>query len=494
MPVAELAEIIERDPEIVDQTIKAANILENNPYAIEVTAVTQAIQLLGFNHVSRLTITLLLLRLATNDPEQAALREAASSSLVSCLLSRELARQRGSDLMEPCFASSLLLTAGRLLFAAGQEPSPGQKEKTDGPIVPDWAVERKFGVPSREVGALLFAGKHKPAESFTPIHFPRVGNSQKKLAHFNSRVQRIASLSLKLCSLIARNTLGASAFAKALRSLAAEEEATTGLNMSEMRRAVAATYDEMGELGARLQVEVEDLPLGRNLRHRFEGTNPPFARLGTRPKPSQPRRAPVVSGLSRELRAIFSRVVDGLQERFQFQDILAFVREEAPESIFQIAAGKGPIFEELPRAELIREQDHSLVSVALQHRKDIFLPDIRDTRTRDFLPRWMRKNEGAGSLMVLVFTSEDQPFGVVLGIQAPDKPPPSESDLSAIRSLREGVVQRFRQISNPQGDPRQLNTGKFAPDQTGGGEAPKDPLQPSRPPGKTFFRQIAIGG
>ncbi|MFA5257449.1 MAG: HDOD domain-containing protein, partial [Opitutales bacterium] len=113
--INELAEIIEQDVAVTAKVIAAANTMGYNPSGTPVNTVSQSIQVIGFERVRNLAMSMLLAENAAQTltaPEQ---REVASFALSSGLFAQSLMEDRGGD-AEVAFVCTSLRSYGRLMI------------------------------------------------------------------------------------------------------------------------------------------------------------------------------------------------------------------------------------------------------------------------------------------------------------------------------------------------------------------------------------------
>src|SRR5262249_54233589 len=116
MPVQQLAEIIARDLTTMSKVLRAANTLGYNPEGIEVTTITQAINIIGFEKVRNLAISLLLVENAEGKVLAEESRAVAGLAVASGLVAQSIMEQKGRLDPEQSFVCAALRNYGKLLL------------------------------------------------------------------------------------------------------------------------------------------------------------------------------------------------------------------------------------------------------------------------------------------------------------------------------------------------------------------------------------------
>ena len=93
--VTELAELVQKDVSVMTKVLTAANTLGYNPGGVPIGTVTQAIQVIGFDHIRTLAMSLMLMRHADDSQSAEEKRQATMLALSSGLVAQSLSQTHG---------------------------------------------------------------------------------------------------------------------------------------------------------------------------------------------------------------------------------------------------------------------------------------------------------------------------------------------------------------------------------------------------------------
>jgi HD-like signal output (HDOD) protein len=182
--VEELATLIGKDVVVTAKVITAANTLGYNPSGLEISTISQAIQVIGFNKIRQLALALLLIENAERTLNPHEKREIAALALCSGLMAEAVMQRHRTHEPEQAFICASLRNYGRLLMTTFmlEEYRQARQISTEG-VSEDEAFRRVFGLTPLELGHHLLASAHrcrsmrcakrrkirKSSSSFSPI-------------------------------------------------------------------------------------------------------------------------------------------------------------------------------------------------------------------------------------------------------------------------------------------------------------------------------------
>lgn len=114
--VQELGSLIGKDLVVTAKVIAAANTMGYNPTGVEVSTITQAIHVIGFNKIRQLAVSLLLIENAERTLNPTEKREIAALALCSGLMAESVMEKYGSNNPEQAFICASLRNYGRILM------------------------------------------------------------------------------------------------------------------------------------------------------------------------------------------------------------------------------------------------------------------------------------------------------------------------------------------------------------------------------------------
>ena len=162
IPVQELADLISRDTMVTARVIQTANTFGYNPFGQPVTTVTQAIQVVGFNKIRNLALSMLLIEKALHGTQPEALRESAALSLCSGLFAQALTTIHPEQDAEQAFVFACLRHYGRLLLTTFMPEQFQQVHDRPEHETEAEACRRIFGLTALDLTHHLFEESHLP--------------------------------------------------------------------------------------------------------------------------------------------------------------------------------------------------------------------------------------------------------------------------------------------------------------------------------------------
>ncbi|NQY26179.1 MAG: HDOD domain-containing protein [Piscirickettsiaceae bacterium] len=115
---ADVAQIILRDPSLTSRLLKMANSFFYNPNGQEMSTVSRAVMILGFDKVRALTLSLVLVDSLSNGKHREKLTEEIAQSFHAAVQAQELAKKINCKKPENIFVATLLSRLGNMAFWA----------------------------------------------------------------------------------------------------------------------------------------------------------------------------------------------------------------------------------------------------------------------------------------------------------------------------------------------------------------------------------------
>lgn len=212
--VQELADLIGRDTIVTAKVIKAANTFGYNPCGIAVTTVSGAIQVVGFNKVRNLALSMLLLDNAAHPSHSDAQRESAAQALCGGLIAQTVVAARPDQDSEQAFVFGCLRHYGRLLLTTffgedwlrvAQRP-PNESE-------PD-ACRRVFGLSPLELTQQMFETSRLPKPILRCLQDLSSGQLAIASANSEDHLAAVTQFSAAVSEAVMSPRLGAVEFAQ----------------------------------------------------------------------------------------------------------------------------------------------------------------------------------------------------------------------------------------------------------------------------------------
>ncbi|MGB0370495.1 MAG: HDOD domain-containing protein [Opitutales bacterium] len=449
LSVEELSNIIGSDSQVGAKVISASNTLSYNPYGVPIKSVTQAIHLLGFDQISNLTLSLLLLENANEERNPQEQREIASQTLFSAYIARELARDMGIDRFQ-ALACAALRNFGRLLmssFMLVDYRAVGRLKET---MSDEDAYRKVFGLTPLELGKHLLNSSQLPKpvqkcleevpenvtrdlradpgsqllllseaamqiversqdpelsvdqhahEVLEKLHeFP--GLHDYKESNVHGLFSRIQARLNEFSDEYGFDITGTQAFkdwrlrAK-LRDLDAEE---SGLTQPPFVPEEESSIEDIGldEPDGRELIEAEE----ENSRAPFEGITSPISEFLQGPNPN--------------LKRAFEALANYFFSIKQVEEVLIFTADREDPDQWYAPWGKGVLFRGVGNRPIVKTSQRDLMGLVLQSGRDLFVLDADVSKVQPLIPRWMQIPYRVKSLGIWPIRKGDEIYAVLL--------------------------------------------------------------------------------
>jgi HD-like signal output (HDOD) protein len=162
--VLDLAEVIQSDPVVMAKVVGAANMFAYNPNGVEVTSVSQAIHVIGYERIRTLAMSLMLAEQISRTHSPDAQREYAAQSLMAGCIAQALAGGRAILDKQQAFICASLRNFGQIVLTSCMPDEFQQLRKEAGGEPDDISYRRVFGLTPLELGHQLLDAANLPEE------------------------------------------------------------------------------------------------------------------------------------------------------------------------------------------------------------------------------------------------------------------------------------------------------------------------------------------
>lgn len=427
--VAELAELIEQDSTILGKVIGAANTLGYNPTGIRITSVAQAIQVVGFERVRRLGMSLLLLEHAGRSTTPTEQREMAAISLCSGLVAQVAAEHMALVDPEQAFVCASLRNFGRLVlgtFMSSEFAEARELAERDGD---DEAFRSVFGLTPLELGYELLNSGSLPEpilnalRDLPPESLDGSAWSERRLVH-------VAKFALQLSELVLNPKYDPDAFAAAAKELVLRYS-------TELPTLVDIYPDLLAQAEARLTkiarsaggAALDRYGLDR-LRRRVKGHDLPARTPAFIVGTSGGAASGLTNGASRSTPASMEDACDLLTRDGQRRDAMqialgamrvsltpseAFYCElDSSRGEFRLSHGHGLLADCMKGEIVFRRHERNVFLLCHERLENIVVRDARDPKLQPYLPSWLRSSSAPKSFVLLPVHHQGRVHGVIL--------------------------------------------------------------------------------
>jgi len=442
-----------------------------------ISTVSRAVIVLGFEAVRNIAITVLLFEHLQNKANAQQLKEDFLRANLAGILAKDIGAAAKMHDLEQTFICSLFHSLGRLL---AQYYFPDESEEIRriseqkacseeaaslqvlGISFEDMgiAVARQWGFPPLLVGSMrsLPAGRVKKAA--TP----------------EDRLRVLSGMANELCTVIAQAT--PEARERELKKTMARFSDAVALDQQEVQQTVQRAVEEVADFARIVQLNLQQTTFGKQMRQfaRSNGApeqaDDPDAMAGTVLGECDPLaggdgqsgddgepQVDAQSVLTAGIQDISNTLVDG----FKLNDILRIILEtmyramgfkrvvlcirDAKSGAMQGRFGFGPEANEIARAfRFPLSFTPDIFHVATSKGVDILISDINDPKIAERIPAWYRKAVPAHSFVLFPLNIKNNPVALIYadrdepgGISIPEK------ELSLLRTLRNQAILAIKQ-------------------------------------------------
>jgi HD-like signal output (HDOD) protein len=473
--VTDLAEIVQKHVTVMAKVIAVANTLGYNPSGIEISTVSQAIQVIGFERIRSLVTSLILVHDAVDPTAAVDQRDTAMLALCSGLVAQQVSRDRGEPDPEQAFVAASLRNFGRLLLATYLTDQYHEARRLADEKLTDEAYREVFGLTALELGFELLQSTNLPTgvldalREFSPQTLDLVGPESAALLI-------VSEFAVKLCELAMDRELTTAEFDRQVRELLDRFEPHLSFTPEAIAGVMTATGERMSEFMQSLGFSSFGREVVEVLRWRAGG-NPPAARP---PAASPtPRIAPAAEGLPAEsaLRAkavspaapaetaatrprektppgplsaddaaaaapqiaieqqswhegvdLLSRCLE--EPRPDFAKILRLALEHvqkgfgAPEAVllsldsdhrnYVATLGHGKLIGYIRGDRAVRRDERTVFGICLSRLDNVVIHNTTDPRIAPYLPAWCTGKNGLGAFVAMPLHDRKQCFALII--------------------------------------------------------------------------------
>ncbi len=467
--VQELAELVKKDAGVLAKTLMVANGFGYNPNGIRVESAMQAIQVIGFERVRTLAMSLLLLEQTNRGRSPDEQREAAAHALCSGFIAQAVAGQQGTVPCEQAYVCAALRHFGRIVMTSFMT---GEYRRARGlaDVLPEDAAFREiFGLTPLELGHELLRAEQLPEEILSALRACDPESIAATSVTPEQRMLAVADFSTQLCELVFAEGLDAAAFNDRVGTLAARFShllpevgaqipafiTTVQIQFSRLKhgcgirslplKCVERLQDRVAKRNPRDSRSTQTAPPFASGKtgapFSTQITAPPFASLASAAtaspfasvvplSPSTPPPAkPTVSsdhlraGLARLIAlagrpgtptdVICRSVIDILGEAFAAPELFLILRP-AGLGTLHITHGLGHNWRTFQSFATITPGERTTFGLCLSRRENLLIHDAQDASISPYVPGWLRDAPNLRAYVLLPIVHAEKSIGVVL--------------------------------------------------------------------------------
>ncbi len=493
--VQELADLISRDTMVTAKVIQAANTFGYNPFGHQVTTVTQAIQVVGFNKIRNLALSMLLIEKALHGAQPEAVRESAALALCSGLFAQALTTVHPEQDAEQAFVFACLRHYGRLLlttFLAAEFQQVHQRpvDETEAD-----ACRRIFGLTPLDLTLRLFEDSRLPRTILRCLQEVPAAQLATANATAEERLTAITHFAATLGEIVVSSRIGAAGFAdeaEKLRRTFSEKLQLTqdsiGIlmkvvdqNLRNFTRAYGAKAITTGVIQRITEraAQAEPLPVlpdtafspapvpaaspltGSTPAPDRAAATPPSTGAPPPPAATEPDGAAILTeclihlteltaATDIDLPALDMVALSATRRAFALQDCVLFQREPDGRA-YSAQLGLGALLEIVRGRPVVSTERRDVFSICLSRREDVLIRDTSDPKIRPFLPEWLLSAGNITAFILLPLTNATGAVALIVGTRTGLRPlQPSARELQLLKAIRQHLV-AARRLANARG-------------------------------------------
>ena len=489
--VQELADLISRDTMVTAKVIQAANTFGFNPFGHTVTTVTQAIQVVGFNKIRNLALSMLLIEKALHSSQSEALRESAALALCSGLFAQALSSIHPEQDPEQAFVFACLRHYGRLLLTTflGEEFKKVQQRPVDETEAE--ACRRIIGLTPLELTHRLFEDSRLPRTILRCLQDVPPALLTQPSSTPEERLTAITHFSACLGEIVVSSRISSGSFAEEAEKLRASFGSTLNLTQDAIGvlmkvvdqniRSFTKTYgaksvstgviQRIGERAANVEL-LPPLPSATSAAPanaasaQTPATTPAqgaTASAGTKNESPAPPSTDTTGLLTEcligltelsvatvvDVPAMDMYAITAIRGAFELQDCLLFERDSDGKT-YTAELGIGALLELVRGRPVVGIDRRDVFGICLTRREDVLIRDTTDPKIRPFLPEWLLAAGSIGSIILLPLQNKSGAIGLIVAARTGRQPIQlSARELQLLKAIRQHLVTARRIAHRP---------------------------------------------
>jgi HD-like signal output (HDOD) protein len=448
--VLELAEVIQNDPLVLAKVISAANMFAYNPNGVEVTSVSQAIHVIGYERLRTLAVSLMLAEQVSRTTSPEVQREYAAQSLMAGCLAQSLAAGRAILDREQAFICASLRNFGQIVLTSCMAEEFKQLREAARGEPDDEAYRQAFGLTPLELGHQLLDAANLPEDILVTLQAIPPDAFAVLERKPDDQLRALTAFAGELAALTLDPRSDPANFAANASELARRYEHVLPCLHEELHALMESAAAQLDQIVSTFRIK--SLPLRlmtRVARCRSEvdpnrpvvaapapgpaAVAPPGALAAANagvPAPPVPAPVPVAShdwngslnqfvgllrrpGISR--RELHAAVLQIVRAGLAAQECLLFSAEPGSRSV-PLACGLGDVYRRVEQASNLEivPGERTVFGVCLARNENIMIHHAREEKIQAYLPPWLKAHAGLGAFVLMPVSDGSRVGGVLL--------------------------------------------------------------------------------
>lgn len=431
LAVTELADLIKNDTVVLERIVAAANKIGYNPSGYPIANVAEAIQVIGFDRVRSLSMSLILLENSNMWQYSDERRNATMTSLTSGLMSEQFSRYVYEVHPELAFLAGALRGFGLIVlttyllddFRKIPNALTGMAEAAH--------FREQFGLTPIEIGKELMK-----ASNMSPVLLDTLQDYDPSLYRKRTQppeihLRAVSDLAYKLSQCAIRTDVSEAAFRNFLATTKEEYVQIKDLSFDDVDSILVRTNRHLRAIATGSSKSAFSREAIRNFRCRADHSDPPqpfelsAVSLQKKSFPS-PLTFSSSEHLSKGLeqmrfwetggkpvdRGIIHELLNTLSKGLNAPECWAFLpRPNSNTFSFRLGIGTHSIL--LQERVHIHPRENTLFSLCLARKERIYIHDARQPKVRSHLPKWFIHNVQLNSFILMCLQKSNRPAGVI---------------------------------------------------------------------------------
>ena len=443
---SELANTILKDYSLTNKLLKLVNSAFYGQYAGEVTTVSRAVVVLGFEEVSMAASSLMLFDHLTNKSQSEELKDAALSSFMSGMIAKDLSQQMDFPEMEEAFICSMLHNLGRhlVVFYFPEEHERIKNLMAQKGLDEETATRAVIGISHEDLGIGIAKSWKFPDKITRSMRSLPKGKPEKPRSQTDT-LWKLSGFSNELCS-VTSNQDG-EGDEEALGALLKRFGDAFPLSKKQIKGLLKSAHEKMEKYSSALDIDLKKSVFMNRMANHFETEKGPAqetAKAGPQEKP-QDREAEGFQALeiaqspssSTESEDPNSVLINGIQEitntlleDYELNDLLTMILEtmyrgfrytrvllclvDGSRNRVNARLGFGKNIEKvLQNFGFKRGKSSDVFNLSLNEGKDLAIDDSAAGPLKKGIPDWYRQAVSAPAFVLYPIVINKSPIGLI---------------------------------------------------------------------------------
>ncbi|MBK8476570.1 MAG: HDOD domain-containing protein [Opitutaceae bacterium] len=476
--VPELADLISRDTMVTAKVIQSANTFGYNPFGHTVTTVTQAIQVVGFNKIRNLALSMLLVEKALHGAQPEVLRESAALALCSGLFAQALTTIHPEQDSEQAFVFACLRHYGRLLLTTFMPEQFQQVHERPVQETEPEACRRIFGITPLELTHHLFEESRLPRVILRCLQDVPQNLIDQPPASAEERLTAITHFAAALGELVVSPRVGAATFADQAELLRAKFSTKLLLTNDTIDIMVKVVDQNLRTFSRNYGTKVIATGVFQRIAERANQTEPlpvlpEGMLLNASPAPaSAPAPAPAsspaadasppppdgisvltecliqlsefTSAAAIDVPGMDHAALSAIRRALDLQDCVLFQRDPGAQT-YTAQTGLGALLDLVRGRPVISAERRDVFSICLNRREDVLIRDTSDPKIRPFLPEWLLAAGAINGFILLPLSNNTGVIALIVGTRSGTRTlQPAARELQLLKAIRQHLVSARR--------------------------------------------------